>query len=272
LRIRTISKTVPDSMSEDFRRLRDEWTAPDGWLLADAAFEVWRVARQFALGFYYRHDPRPPEDWWNARRAWCRFVRRVIQESEQFDSEFQVANACATGAIYCDEYANWLAIRDSFVPNTVAEWLSPHALLSTLEWGQRNTPGVIWTEHVAFAEALSELSGWHYYGEEGTNSAGDFVESADPAKNAILSIRANGTGRNLQAWNRALVVSPENSGVVWEQMLGRLHREGQKSAVEFDVMCHVPEHDRALDKARLDAEYIQETTLQQQKLTWAEWL
>ena len=48
------------------RSLATGWRTPDDWDLMMAT-EVWRVANELALGLHYVWDPRPPEEWRNAR-------------------------------------------------------------------------------------------------------------------------------------------------------------------------------------------------------------
>jgi hypothetical protein len=61
-----------------------------------------------------------------------------------------------------------------------------------------------------------------------------------------LSRRSYGVGRNLQEWSSAVVLSLPSDPVTLEQLLGRLHRQGQKEAVTFYFHSDDTE---ALDKA-----------------------
>jgi len=56
---------------------------------------------------------------------------------------------------------------------------------------------------------------------------------------------------------------------MWEQMLGRTHRAGQKSDTVFcDILQHTGPFRKALKNARADAKYIENTTGQRQKLNY----
>lgn len=271
LTIRIHKIPLPAQIKPIVQKLRDEWIAPDGWPLADAAFEVWRVARELGLGFCYVYDPRPPEPWFNARRDWCRFVRETLLESRSFDSEFQVAAACSEGRLDDRAWLAWREIEPTFTPNSVAIWYSSHAIEAAIAWGQDRAAGIIWTEHTAFALALSECTGWAYFGPEGLDRDKRTIESVEGREIVIASIHANREGRNLQAWSANLVVCPPNSGVYWEQLIGRSHRDGQKEPVTIDVLDTIDESQKCLENAVAEAKYVADTTGLEQKLLIADW-
>jgi superfamily II DNA or RNA helicase len=90
------------------------------------------------------------------------------------------------------------------------------------------------------------------------------------AGHGIVSIRAHGTGKNLQAYSVSLVLTPPGSGATWEQLLGRLHRPGQNAdEVLFKVWQHTKELRAAFDQALSDASYIETTLGSKQKLSYA---
>jgi hypothetical protein len=259
----------PKGTEEAIANLRAEWVAPDGWFLADAAFEVYRVARQLGRGFYYRHDPRPPEDWFNARRAWCSFVRKTLESSREFDSEFQVASACDLGRLPTATYRAWQNIKPTFEPNTVPEWLSYDAIEWVREWEREHPESLIWVEYVAFGERLSAVTGWPFFSDEGLDARGNHIERHRGT--AIVSVAANSTGRNLQAWSKNLFVAPLSNGVAWEQAIGRTHRDGQMNDVEVHTFVVVQEDRQALDKSIQESRYTYATTGQEQKLLIGDW-
>jgi hypothetical protein len=258
----------PRGSVEHIERLRKYWEAPDGWSLADQRFEVWAVARQMALGFCYIHDPRPPEDWFAARRAWCRFVRQTIEQGDTYDSEKQVSSACERGELPRTLWDEWQEIRPSFAPQTRPLWFDNSVVEWTAIWGMRKPSGsLIWVEHTAFGNRLAAATGWRYYREGGYDATGRYVEHASPNEPAIVSIKANSEGRNLQHlfW-RNLIVSPLNRGSENEQVIGRTHREGQTRAVTVETISIVDENVSCLENAFVDALYAQKTLGQEQKL------
>lgn len=263
-----------------FKHLRHAWKLPDDHPLSDGV-EVWRHARQLALGFFYAWTPRPPEEWMNRRRIWSAVSRVILRTNRRdLDTALQVANAVDAG-FYDDwiEIADgtrhlpagalerWRDIRDSFEPRSVATWLDTGALEAAAAWAR--DPGIVWTEHCAFAEALSKMTGLPYYGEQGRDDrTGLAIEQADPKRACIASIKANSEGRNLQEiWSRNLVTSPPKLGLVWEQLLGRTHRDGQTAdEVTCDVFVTCQEHAAAWAQALVDAQWIEDSTGQEQKI------
>ncbi len=251
---------VDPGMTAEFQMLRETWTRPDGWDLVDAAaddaapddvntWSIWGVARQMALGFFYRPDPPPPKEWAAARSAWCKYVRQLIEApGSRFDTEKQVRSACERSARTIPEHARWVELKDTFKPNPTPVWLSRHALDAAAAWG-RQAPGVIWVDHKAFGHRLAQETGWRYYGQKGLDSAGRSIEAEDGARTVIASRLANQKGRNLQfAFNRNLIMAMPNAACDIEQLIGRTHRQHQTKPVHVDVYASCSEHARSLDR------------------------
>jgi len=274
LEIRPRYLDAPEKLSAAFADLRQLWQAPDEWLLGDP-FEVWHVARQLALGFCYTLDPRPPDDWYQARKAWYKVVRGLIEQNIGYDTRGQVEAATEAGELtrFAPIYAEWKKLEPTFVPNHVPIWLSTHAIDSCARWSRGNPwGGIVWCEHVAFAKKLEDATGWRYFGSEGVCAEdGSFIENARVKEIVIASVDANSTGRNLQKWRTALFTSPPMGSQAWEQQLGRQHRDGQKAdvvRVQYFVGC--VEHATSAQKALVEATYVQQTTGQTQKLLTAD--
>jgi hypothetical protein len=216
LSISAVQPQLGSALDEAFLKLRKDWLTPDDHPVIDG-FQLWRHARELACGFYYRWNPRPPEEWLTARRNWARFARDILSMHRPgLDSELPVANACAKGDLPNTEYLAWREIRDTFVPNQEAVWVSDGTLRFAAEWLRKND-GICWVEHIAFGERLAELTGLSYYGGGGLDKQKRMIE--DGRGPCIASIAANAEGRNLQQWNKSLVVSCPPSGKTWEQCL-----------------------------------------------------
>jgi hypothetical protein len=260
---------VPGNADTDrhFAKLRSEMETPDGWALTQAV-DVWRHARELALGFHYVWDPRPPQGWLNARKAWAKFVRDVLSHSRTLDTELQVANAVRAGKLRRDEWDWWDGVRATFQINPKAIWHDRTALDWCAAWLEREK-GIAWCEHTFFARELSRLTGHPYYGPQGLNAKGKPIESGSGP--IIASVAANSTGRNLQRWNKNLVTSLPPSADTWEQMLGRTHRDGQEAdEVTVDIMISCVEHADSWDRALADARMAQDMLGQPQKLLYAD--
>ena len=90
----------------------------------------------------------------------------------------------------------------------------------------------------------------------------------------LCSISANGTfwdAARLTGHSEQYVPEPPAGGDVWEQLLGRLHRQGQEAdEVVTWVPRHTPEVRDALERAVRLARYVQDVTGGHQKLLAAD--
>ena len=257
-----------------FEQLRRAWEVPDGHPLADAV-AVWRHAREMALGFFYRWNPRPPQVWLEARRSWASVCREIITNNRQgLDSELQVARMVADGYgkhLHAPElYRAWKLIEPAFKPNTEAVWFDDTAINAAADWGHKHK-GLIWIEQTEFGKKLAEVSGLPFYHRKGLNAEGQPVEAEEGKRSVIVSLGSNSEGRNLQQFHENLITSPMPNGSQWEQTLGRSHRDGQKEdEVTCQVLVNCLEHGTAFHQAVRDAHFMQDTTQQEYKLCFAD--
>ena len=135
-------------------------------------------------------------------------------------------------------------------------------------WGREG--GIIWCDHRAFAQRLSAETGWALFGPGGVDADGRPIELCHD-KTIIASRQANGYGRNLQAWNRALVTALPGNGRDFEQLLGRQHREGQLRAVKVDLLFICRAHVNDLRKVVSLSEQEAEEMGRQNKILTAGW-
>lgn len=274
--VRGIMQKVAPVTERNFLKLRGNGTEENpGWLMPnelplDMAVDVWRHAQELALGLHYEWDPPPPDAWRYARREWHSFAREIISRGRTYDSELHVANACDAGRLDGSKLQSWRAIRDTYTANVVPVWHDSSAIETCAEW--MNKPGIVWTEHGFFAEALAKHTGAPYFGAKGYSAAGLYIEDAAPGTSVIASIDANREGRNLQGlWSRNLMVCPPSSPGWWEQTIGRTHRPGQKAdEVTVDVLLGCRENFDACMKALEGAKAVRDMTGKQQKLLLAD--
>jgi len=260
----------PPAIVEAFAKLRKDWETPDGWACVDGS-EVWRHARELAAGYYYVWDPRPPEEWRDARRAWAATSREILTTNRrQLDTEKQARDAVIEG-LYPEAsrpLSEWLTIGPTFKPNTRAVWISDHLLDRVLRWAAES-PGILWTSSLGLAARL-ERSGLPVYGSEARNQYGEIIRDARPERGSIVaSIDACSTGQNLQRWSRNLVIDVPPNGRKWEQLIGRTHRDGQTQPVTFQVLFGCVEDEIAFDRAIEDSGFAETMTGQASKLTHA---
>ena len=214
---------------------------PDGEVLM-APSDVARCRRQLSLGFYLTWDWPDgvvDHDWLAARAAWGRAVRRELEQHDRegYDSPMLIymhqSRRFAEGARddLTRAWHRWSLQRMKPQPPTASTWITQQYIDRACAWLQEHPKGVVWYESTAVGEALAHR-GVPVYG------AGSDVPQ-DTAHACAMSIRAQGTGLNLQAWSEALVIEPPTSSTTWEQLLGRLHRPGQTAdEVTWYVWAH----------------------------------
>ena len=164
-------------------------------------------------------------------------------------------------------WAPWAAVRDLVRPETATTWLSDWLARDAVAWGCES-PGVIWYTHRAFGAKVAELGGWRLYGE-GEEAGRDLIRE-DGSRTIVASVRAHGTGKNMQAWHRNLMTGIPADAGAWEQLLGRTHRTGQVRDVTAERYAHTAELRKAFEDATERARYVQQTTGNAQRLLFAE--
>ena len=255
--------------SPHWSMLRDDGMTPDGWECMDG-IEIWRHARELSIGCWYRWDPRPPTEWSMARSAWGRLCREILKTNRRnLDSELQVVMAVQAGHYPHAEaiYADWKAIEPTFTPNVEAVWESDHAIEWIRDWIAKG-PGIVWVSHRFLGERLADMGVLPYYSNGGLcTKTGRAIEQADPTKAIAASIAANSTGRNLQMFNRNLIVGVPPNGSIFEQLISRTHRDGQTAAaVSVEMLFGCVEDVSAFWRAVEDSKYAEAMTGQAQKL------
>lgn len=267
--VRPIQYEVSKVTEAHFKKLREEYLTPDDWDVTP--IDIWRHSRELALGFHQIWEPRPPDEWRDARRAWFAFVRRVLSRSQTLDSPEPVERACDAGDLDSGGTLEaWREIQPTFTPNPVPVWHDDSALQVCAKWMKK--PGIVWSEHVPFARRLAKLAGVSYYSREGLDDAGRFIGDAKSGTSAVVSADANREGRNLQGiWHRNLIASPMESCTWWQQLIARTHRPGQREdEVIVDVLLGCGEHYNAMIKAIASARAVLDTTGAPQKLLSAD--
>ena len=271
LRITALEYEVNQETENAFRRLRDSWETPSGFAFSEAVM-LWKFARELALGHWIEWDPPAPKEWLDARRNWARFVREVLSRSRTYDSELQVRLAVRQGALKNgqDKLKEWEANHRNFIPSPVDRWHDSNALLACAKWAAGG-PGIIFTGHTFFGRKLAHDISAPYYGQEGKTDQGQKIEDEKGDRTIVASLQANGTGRNLQTFSRALITTNVNGGDQLEQLLGRLHRQGQQAdEVEFTFLMGCYEHIDGFARALESTKTLAEVTGQTYKLAYAD--
>ena len=162
---------------------------------------------------------------------------------------------------------------------TEAVWVDDYLARDAAAWGRDNR-GIIWYVHTTFGEKVAEISGLPIH--RGGKDAEKRIKAERGDRSIIASIGSHGEGRDgLQyLFHQQLVANPPVSratggAALWEQLLGRLHREGFKwDEVDTWMYRHTREMREAWDRAQELARYVTGTMGSYQKLlactpTWS---
>lgn len=272
-------------------RLYEQEETPCGYAIA-TPIDKWRRTIELQHGFYYMPDPPPPEAWLAARKAWAVVCRTAFRKHPhiRMDSEAHVALAlmgrradgrdrlrvtAKVGKVEIDgleALRAWRAVRPTFKARNVPVWIDTTYLDAAARWA-KEAPGIIWVDHVAFARELASRTGMPYYGKDGAKDAftGKRLGKESGRRSVIASIRSAGDGLNLQMFARNLVPAPMSVGRVWEQVVSRTHRRGQKAdRVTVEVWVGCAPARAAMAQAIRDAKYAEESTNNRQRLLMAD--
>lgn len=272
LHIHTRNFEMSEYVNECIGRVFTDFVMPDEELV-ESGDEVARSARQLSAGFYYRYvwpDGEPDEDWLEARRAWTSESNKWLSRHDRdgCDSQKLLSDAIEAGDIKSDRHvaSAWqLWKREMHKPEPPREsvWVDYAAVIDAVKWAKEVGSGIIWYYHQTVGDALEDFGIPCIRKGRVDHLRKDYPIMA-------LNIRVYHKGHELQAWTNQLIMEPPSGGKVWEQLLGREHRQGQKNAVHTWVQQHTWKVRDDLRAACRDARTIQYLTFQPQKLNIAE--
>ena len=252
------------------------------------AMQVAKVCRELASGIFYRwrFDPINGvpqrkvdiDEWKDARKDWKRELRRkLFARDEWLDSPLLCEHAAQR--FYGERpprddrpiwdaqcWPRWRDIKTKVKPTVEACRVSDYLAVDAARWALEHR-GICWYAHVEFGQWVSELSGCPLHG--GGPGAGRLIASEVGNRSIIASIKSHGRGRDgLQAlFAEQLIAQIPTSGAMFEQLLGRLHRQGQDAPeVRAWYYAHTPEIREALETALRRANYVRSTLGSDQKL------
>jgi hypothetical protein len=280
--IEPIALPLSDAVKEALD-LVAQWELPDGSVMVDP-LHASRAARQLELGCYYRWVTLPPKEWRLARRDWSATVRRVIKTRHAIDTELQARNWVDANPSFTFEYEldgdkrevdsrdalnEWRKLGPTFEPVTECIWIDDRPINELTSIAKR-APTIIWVHHREIGIRLESM-GIPYYGAKGLRN-GEPIESELGDRSVCASIASNATGRNLQRFSRAIIAELPDDPKLIEQLIGRMHRTGQKA--DEVIVMPVLSTDRAreaIERVKAKAIAIESMTGVPMKLLQGDW-
>jgi hypothetical protein len=288
---------VPDIIEEALWKVRNLWVRPDTLAGAEQdeelvdAMQAHKCAIELASGIFYRWKFPPIhgvpqrksdiDEWYAARKDWNRELRsKLLARDEWLDSPLLCEHAAQRH--WGDRparddrpdwdavtYPRWRDIKGKVKPETEAVRVSDYLAVDAATWAIQNL-GIVWYGMVEFGEWVAELSQLPLHG--GGPKAGQLIRKEVGNRSIICSIKSHGRGRDglqMLFWDQ-LIAQPPSSATMWEQLLGRLHRQGQDAhQVRASYYAHTDELRGAMEQARRRANYVKHTLGTEQKLRLA---
>lgn len=279
---------MPQVVKEALDGVRGAWVRPDGEELVEAVEQV-KCAREVIAGYYnYWAFPKMEpveliEEWYAARKPFNKELRVKIRNGEpNLDSRALCERAAARAWMSppyvgtlpvwpAESWPAWAKIKDKVQPDPRTKWLDEYLARDAAEWAKQHR-GVVWVQSPEFGQRVAKLAGIPYHGGGPNAEANIMAEKGD--RSIVASLKAHGESRDgLQLlFYKQYVVEMPASGDAWEQLLGRLAREGQpEDTVETWVPVHAFEFREALRKALSLAEFIESMTGNRQLILAADW-
>lgn len=280
-----VAPAIPDVIQAALNELREKGARPDEEVLTDK-LQIATCAKQISCGFYYKWiypkgEPRElVEEWFEARKAWNSEVRyKLTNKTTGMDSDKLCTDAAKrahgdlddAGPVWkAAKWERWREVMNLVEPKTKSVRLHDFLARDAAEWALKYI-GIVWYEHREFGKWVSELSGLPQH--SGGTGARELILAETGARSIIASIKSHGRGRDgLQyAFSNQLITSFPASGGIAEQLLGRLHRPGQKAPNVFaQYYGHTLEMQKSFCNAILSAEYTADRLGTAQKLIHGE--
>lgn len=279
LQERPVPDGVPSEVRTALARLVSSWQRPDGEELASAT-QVHAVGAQLTAGMFLRwvwpngEPDDADKDWLFARAAWNKALRHRLRTHARpgGDSPMLLARQAERGEWVCPEWTVWKSVRDRYKPTPPTEvvWVSDYMVDDAVSWG-RAAPGIIWYRNPAAGERIAARGGFAFVGA-GKPAAEELARLAacSTPPTVVCSIKAHGTGKNLQRWSRNLLFQLPGNAADMEQLLARTHRPGQLAdRVVFEVYAHTEHLTKTLDKAFAEAAWLEGSSKNRQRLLYA---
>lgn len=280
-------------LQELLQTLEDDWVTPDGDQ-KNFAVEILECARQLSAGFFLRHYWKKGQPGVNQairafelRKEYDFILRDFLKSPRARSMALHVPHAVGNlmrreGPIknwdhMYDAWREWKKVYRKDLPrrSTKAIRVDPFKVRAVVRWAREHvdTGGIIWVHHTEFGdwvvEALIEAGLKPHRKMSGdTWQAGD----GSDGKLVVASSGAFGQGKNLQHYSHQILGQWCRTAPRMQQLLGRLHRQGQEAETVVAHTLLVTDYDHQQAYATLlDTIYDKQTHGGDRKLLIAEW-
>lgn len=263
-------------VAELISQMRETWCTPDGQPF-ETAMDLWRHCREAQCDFFNRWEPPPPSDWLMIRKAWWQ-ARDDVRARYRLSTPGHVVKEIKSGRFDKKEpelvrlWNEWSAIKPTYKYSVVPEWIGDAMPRRCADWLANHSTGLLWTEFPALGERVAKETGIPFYRHKACDSAGKHIRNHPKGAPAIVSVKSCSYGLNLQyKFDCAAYATPMSTNKLWEQSLGRFHRDGQPNPiVKAETWLICDESYQSLLYAIGRAEMAQDTLQQSQKLCYAD--
>lgn len=280
-------------LAKMLQELEDDWVTPDGDEKSHA-IEILEVARQLSAGFFLRHywDMNLPGAEqavvaFERRREYASILRDFLKSPRARNMELHVPHAVGNhmkreGAIknwdhMYEAWKDWKEVYHKDLPrrSTKPVRVDPFKVKAVVEWAKahREKGGIIWAHHHEFGDWIVEAL--RAVGiKPHRKMTGDPWQAGDSSDGQIVvaSIGAFGQGKNLQHYEHQILGQWCRTAPRMQQLLGRLHRQGQRAETVVAHTLRVTDFDHQQAYATLlDTIYDKQTHGGDRKLLIAEW-
>lgn len=282
------------------RELRDllndldvNWLTPDGILLTYAV-EKLEVFRQLTCGFYLKHywDMKKPriEEAIAAHEARLEYraeLRNFLKSTRAKHMRLYIPSAVGKyhethGAIknwrnLYDLWLRWKELQVEGLPKQSVKFvkIDDYKVKAIVQWAKahKKRGGVIWVHHHGFAKWIhDELVKADI--KPVIKSSGDSWDLGDGSEGRIV-VASEGAfyqGQNLQHYQAQIIAQWLRTSTRMEQLLGRLHREGQQAeSVQTCTLLHTEFDHMQVYATILDTCYVKQIQGGEPKLLVADW-
>lgn len=211
------------------------------------------IIKQLGAGYAKVLDPTPPQEWREIRSLWGTYAREVMSRGK-LDTPAQVKAAVRRGEIDDGGLLEmWRAIEPTFRPQTKTEWFDLSVVNYAAEWLSAND-GLVWVTQPTVGRRIAEITRLPFFHANGEDVHVGSIEGYRRKTGAVLAVRPNMLGRNLQRWHKNLYITPSASSIELDQSIGRTARRGQKQpTVDVTFVLAVFENWSSVMTARASA-------------------